>query len=223
MGGNQVLISWLQRAVGYSLTGMTSERCFFLLHGIGANGKTTFLEIVRAIAGDYATQTDFTTFLEKKSDGPRNDIARLFGARVVTSSEVGEGKRFAESLVKSLTGAEMITARFLNRRILRVHADVQGLPRRESQAGDPRDGRRHLGPRATDSVRRPHSAGGARPRSLSEAPRRVARHSRLGGRWLRPVAAGRARHPGRGARSHGVLSLGIRHARRLPRGVLRAR
>jgi putative DNA primase/helicase len=114
MGGNQVLISWLQRAVGYSLTGMTSERCFFLLHGIGANGKTTFLEIVRAIAGDYATQTDFTTFLEKKSDGPRNDIARLFGARVVTSSEVGEGKRFAESLVKSLTGAEVITARFLN-------------------------------------------------------------------------------------------------------------
>jgi putative DNA primase/helicase len=113
MGGNTALIAWLQRAVGYSLTGMTTEQCFFLLHGVGANGKTTFLEILRAIAGEYAAQTDFTTFTEKKSDGPRNDVARLFSARVVTSSEVGEGKRFNESLMKSLAGSEMISARFL--------------------------------------------------------------------------------------------------------------
>jgi putative DNA primase/helicase len=85
----------------------------FFLHGSGANGKTTFLEIIRAITGDYAAVADFTTFLEKRGDGPRNDVARLFGARVVTSSEVGEGKRLNESLVKALTGGEMISARFL--------------------------------------------------------------------------------------------------------------
>ncbi len=113
MGGNATLIDYLKRAIGYALTGHTSEQCFFFLHGVGANGKTTFLEILRMIAGDYATQADFTTFIEKKGDGPRNDVARLFGARVVTSSEVGEGKRLNESLIKSLTGSEIVAARFL--------------------------------------------------------------------------------------------------------------
>lgn len=113
MDGNQELISFLQRAVGYSLTGSTAEQCLFFLYGAGANGKSTFLEIIRVLLNDYATQADFTTFLEKKGDGPRNDVARLFGARVVTSSEVGEGKRLNESLVKSLTGSDTIAARYL--------------------------------------------------------------------------------------------------------------
>jgi putative DNA primase/helicase len=86
----------------------------FFLYGSGANGKSTFLEIIRALLAGYASQADFTTFLERKGDGPRNDIARLFGARVVTSSEVGEGKRLNESLVKTLTGDETVTARFLH-------------------------------------------------------------------------------------------------------------
>ncbi len=113
MGGNERLMDFLQRAVGYSLTGSTQEQCLFFLYGAGANGKSTFLEVLRALTADYATQADFTTFLERKSDGPRNDVARLFGARVVTSSEVGEGKRLNESLVKSLTGSDTIAARFL--------------------------------------------------------------------------------------------------------------
>lgn len=113
MGGNHRLISFLQRAVGYSLTASTAEQCLFFLYGFGANGKTTFLEILRTIAGEYATQADFTTFLERKGDGPRNDVARLFGARTVTSSEVAEGRRLNESLVKSLTGSDTVAARFL--------------------------------------------------------------------------------------------------------------
>lgn len=113
LGGNQALISFLQRAVGYSLTGLTTEQCLFFLYGSGSNGKSTFLELLRDVIGEYATQADFTTFLEKKGDGPRNDIARLYGARAVTSSEVGEGKRLNESLVKSLTGGDVIAARYL--------------------------------------------------------------------------------------------------------------
>lgn len=113
MGDNTELIDFLQRAVGYSLTGCTDAQCLFFLHGSGQNGKSTFLELLRTITGEYSSQADFTTFLDKKSDGPRNDIARLVGARVVTSSEVGEGKRLNESLVKSLTGQDTVTARFL--------------------------------------------------------------------------------------------------------------
>jgi len=114
MEGNEQLVNFLQRAVGYSLTGSTEEQCVFFLYGSGANGKSTFLEILRALLNDYASQADFTTFLERQSDGPRNDVARLFGARLVTSAEVGEGKRLNESLVKSLTGSDTVTARFLH-------------------------------------------------------------------------------------------------------------
>jgi len=110
---NQEIISYLQRAVGYSLTGDTREQCLHLLHGSGSNGKSTFLEVLQALLGDYGVQADFATFVERKTDGPRNDVARLAGARMVRSSEVGEGKRLNESLVKSLTGQDTIAARFL--------------------------------------------------------------------------------------------------------------
>jgi putative DNA primase/helicase len=113
MGGRSELVEFLKRAIGYSLTGDTREQCLFLLHGTGQNGKSTFLEILRALLGDYAVQADFATFLDRKYEGPRNDVARLFGARAVTSSEVGEGKRFNESLIKTLTGSDTIAARFL--------------------------------------------------------------------------------------------------------------
>lgn len=113
LGGNCALISFLQRAVGYSLTGETAEQCLFFLYGSGSNGKSTFLDLLRDVAGEYATMADFTSFLEKRGEGPRNDIARLYGARVVTSSEVGEGKRLNESLVKTLTGGDVVTARYL--------------------------------------------------------------------------------------------------------------
>ncbi len=105
----------LRVAVGYSLTGHTREQCLFLLWGSGRNGKSTFFEVLRLLAGDYAVQADFETFLDKglNGGGVRNDLARLHGARVVTTSEASEGKRLNESLVKSLTGGDTIAARFL--------------------------------------------------------------------------------------------------------------
>jgi putative DNA primase/helicase len=113
MGGNERLIGFLQRALGYSLTGETSEQVLFLLYGTGANGKSTFLETLRAVLGDYAVVADFTSFVKRKSDGARNDLARLVGARFVCGVESDEGRQLDEALVKQLTGGDTITARFL--------------------------------------------------------------------------------------------------------------
>jgi putative DNA primase/helicase len=114
MGGKPQLVSFLQRALGYSLTGDTREHCLFFLHGSGNNGKTTFLEIMRYLLGDYSTKAEFSTFLAKQSEGPRNDIARLRGARLVAASEADGGKRLAEALIKEITGGDTISARFLH-------------------------------------------------------------------------------------------------------------
>ncbi len=112
-GEDLALIDYLQRAIGYSLTGKTDEQVLHLLHGSGSNGKSTFLEVMALLLGDYGAQADFTTFLDNKNQGPRDDIARLAGARVVRSNEIGENKRFNEALIKSLTGGDIIAARFL--------------------------------------------------------------------------------------------------------------
>jgi putative DNA primase/helicase len=113
MDGQAALITFLQRAVGYALTGDTSEHVLFLLHGTGRNGKSTFLETLHALLGDYAKQADFATFLARKHDTVRNDLAELQGARFVAAVEVEEGRRLAENLVKQLTGGDRIKARFL--------------------------------------------------------------------------------------------------------------
>ena len=84
-----------------------------ILHGTGANGKTTFLEVVRTLLGNYAKTADASLLLTKKSEGVRNDVARLAGARFVSTAETEAGRRLAEALVKQLTGGDTITARFL--------------------------------------------------------------------------------------------------------------
>jgi putative DNA primase/helicase len=113
MAGDQEMVAFLHRMIGYTLTGSTSEQCLFFLYGQGANGKSTFLEVIRALLGEYARQADFSTFIQRKSDAVRNDIAALEGARMVTAVEVEDGKQFAESLVKQMTGGDTVTARFL--------------------------------------------------------------------------------------------------------------
>ncbi len=113
MGGNESLVAFLQRAIGYSLTGHTEEHVFFLLYGLGSNGKSTFLETIRAVMGDLSAVADFNTFLKRDNDGARNDIARLVGTRLVSAVEAEAGKPLAESFIKQLTGSDTITARFL--------------------------------------------------------------------------------------------------------------
>lgn len=112
-GGNQSMITFVQVAAGYSLTGDTREQCLFILYGTGANGKSTFLNVIKAIMGDYALQVRPETLMAMDNIGVRNDIARLAGGRLVTSTEAEEGKRLAESQLKQMTGCDTMTARFL--------------------------------------------------------------------------------------------------------------
>src|SRR5437867_4194378 len=86
-GDNQV-IEFVWRAVGYTLTGSTQEQCLFILYGDGANGKSTFLEILIGLLGTHAEVTPFSTFLIHHNPGnPRNDLAKLHGARLVKAAE----------------------------------------------------------------------------------------------------------------------------------------
>jgi putative DNA primase/helicase len=107
------LRAFVQRAVGYSATGDTSEQCMMINHGPGANGKSTFQEAIAATLGDYAMRAPTEMLLAKHSSGIPNDVARLKGARFVSASETEEGRRLAEPLVKDLTGQDTITARFM--------------------------------------------------------------------------------------------------------------
>lgn len=112
--GNGELAGYLQRAVGYSLTGDTREQVLFFCHGLGANGKTVFLETLHAALGDYAATTPFTTLLATHGDGPRNDLARLRAVRLVSAAEAPSGHALDEALLKTLVGGDTITARFLH-------------------------------------------------------------------------------------------------------------
>lgn len=111
--GDADLIRFIQAAAGYTLTGDTREQVFFILHGCGSNGKSTFITALREIFGDYHQKTSTDTIIEKKSNGPSNDIAALRGSRFVSAIETSAGRRLAEALVKELTGQDAITARFL--------------------------------------------------------------------------------------------------------------
>jgi putative DNA primase/helicase len=75
------LIPFMQRAVGYALTGDTREECLFLLHGGGRNGKGTFIRTLMSMLGDYAGAADFSTFISTRADEgrPRDDIADMRG------------------------------------------------------------------------------------------------------------------------------------------------
>lgn len=114
MDGNTDLISFLQRAIGYSLTGNTKEQCFFLFYGAGANGKSTLLQCIANLLGDYWQRSQSEMLLLGQfGRGIPNDIARLKGVRFCSVVEVEQGRKLAESLVKSLTGGDTVTARFL--------------------------------------------------------------------------------------------------------------
>ena len=113
-GGDKELQHYLQKCVGYSLTGSVKEQCAFFLYGIGNNGKSTFLDTIADMMGDYASNAQPDTIMMKKDGGGINsDIARLKSARLVSTEEPTEGVRLNEGLVKQLTGGGKVTCRFL--------------------------------------------------------------------------------------------------------------
>lgn len=106
------LIDYIQRAVGYSLTGFVQEHCLFLCYGTGRNGKSVLLNTISAVLGDYAAGTPFSTF-EMNYATSTNDLAALRGKRFVSARETQEARRLNEARVKAVTGGDPITSRFL--------------------------------------------------------------------------------------------------------------
>lgn len=114
MLGRKSLIEFLKRAFGASLTGITSDKAMFILFGPGGdNGKSTMVEVVEMLLGDYAVRTPVSTFLAKREGGIPNDIARLRGARFVWAAESHRGARLDEALIKEMTGGDRMAARFM--------------------------------------------------------------------------------------------------------------
>ena len=107
------LIAFLQRIAGYCLTGSTSEHALFFLYGTGSNGKSTFLNAITGVIGGYCRTAPIETFTASPSDRHPTDLAGLRGARLVTAVETEEGRRWAESKIKALTGGDKIAARFM--------------------------------------------------------------------------------------------------------------
>ncbi len=105
--------NYLKKLAGYCITGLTGEQSIYFLVGNGANGKTTFLNVLYKIFGDYSKIISAQTLLQKNNQNTTNDIAKLIGSRFVLGSELPSEAKMDETLLKSLAGGENITARFL--------------------------------------------------------------------------------------------------------------
>jgi putative DNA primase/helicase len=105
----------MQQLAGYSLTGDIREHALFFVYGPGGNGKGLFLNVITKVMGDYATTAAMDTFTASQNDKHPTDLAKLKGARLVTASETEEGKAWAESRIKTLTGGDRISARFMRK------------------------------------------------------------------------------------------------------------
>jgi putative DNA primase/helicase len=112
-GSNAELQRFLQRYAGYCCTGLTTEHVFVFAHGVGANGKSTFVNTIANIFGDYATIADMNTFIASSNERHPTDLAKLRGARLVVAQETQRGRRWDETKIKALTGGDRITARFM--------------------------------------------------------------------------------------------------------------
>jgi putative DNA primase/helicase len=111
--GDSDLEGFLQRMIGYCLTGQTGEECLFFLYGTGANGKSKFLSAIKGAMGNYCQAAPIDTFVASTSEHHPTDLAGLRGARLVTAVETEEGRRWAISKIKNLTGGDPVACRFM--------------------------------------------------------------------------------------------------------------
>jgi putative DNA primase/helicase len=115
LGNDRELMRFVQKALGYSLSGTNAEQCFFFLLGSGSNGKSTMMDIIRKVFGEYAANAQAETIMIKgtaAAGAARSDIARLKDVRLLTVSEPEEGSRLNESLMKQFVGGDPLTTRF---------------------------------------------------------------------------------------------------------------
>lgn len=121
--GNEELIGFVQRAIGYSLTGSVREQVFFLCWGEGSNGKSTLFNLLLHLLGDYGAKMAASTLLAKRGGSDTqamNDMATLQGARFVSTVESDMGRRLAEAQVKELTGGDRIKVKRLYRDVFAI-------------------------------------------------------------------------------------------------------
>ena len=111
--GDVDLIDFMQRMCGYALTGDISEHALFFGHGSGANGKGRFVAAISGIMGTYAATAPMEVFTESRTDRHPTELAGLMGARLVTAQETEKGRRWAETRIKTMTGGDKISARFM--------------------------------------------------------------------------------------------------------------
>lgn len=113
--GDKELQDYIQKCIGYSISGSNREQCAYFLYGMGNNGKSTFLDTISDLLGGYSSNAQPETIMMKKfgGDSANSDIARLKSARFVTCEEPTEGVRLNEGLLKQLTGGSKVTCRFL--------------------------------------------------------------------------------------------------------------
>lgn len=134
--GNEEVIHFLQTVIGYALTGHNREQCFFLFVGNGSNGKSVLLKTLQTLLGDYAMTTPFSTFERGAMNSTNtNDLAAMMGKRMVVASETTEGALLNEARLKSLTGGELTSARFLHQEyfeftpVVKIFLSVNHPPR----------------------------------------------------------------------------------------------
>lgn len=114
-GGDRELADFLQRFVGSCLSGLVRDHRFIFLYGRGANGKSTFLNVLQRVLGEYAIAAPMQLFVETGVERHPTELARLEGARLVVAQEIEEGQRFKLALLKALTGGDPLTARLMRR------------------------------------------------------------------------------------------------------------
>ena len=197
LGGDAELVAYIRRVLGYGLTGLTREHALFFGYGTGANGKSVLLSTVAGIMGDYHRSAPIETFTASNGDSHPTDLAGLRGARLVTATETEEGRRWAESRIKQLTGGDTVSARFMRQDFFEYKPAfklfIAGNHKPSLRSVDEAIRRRfHLIPFAVTIP-----TGGARRRVDREAEGRMARDPRMDDRgrveWqtegLRPPAA----------------------------------
>lgn len=126
--------AYLARVIGYTLTGSTEEQVMFIHHGDGQNGKGVFMRVITEIFGDYAQSVPRSTLMAKQNEGIPNDVARMMGKRLLSTTETSAGKKLDDELVKQLTGEDTVSARFLNKEFFdfrpvgKIHLVTNYLP-----------------------------------------------------------------------------------------------
>ena len=134
--GNKDMAKFLKKAVGYTLTGSTTEQVLFFVHGPHSTGKSTFVNLIRDILGDFGIHTPTKTLLVKQFDSDIPvDIARMKGARMVTAIENNANQQLDEAKIKGMTGGDKLTARFMRQNLFEFEPEfklwiaINDLPR----------------------------------------------------------------------------------------------